>query len=109
MSESNQEFFLNIVYKNKTVKFRVANPDAPLSALMNNLRHAIGGDGKLIFDFPSIDSTGAPIDYFFAKEDSSVHELRVMRPCIGKTDQTLADYNVKSGDIVSLIPDPFPG
>ncbi|MBR5396027.1 MAG: hypothetical protein IK144_13235 [Bacteroidaceae bacterium] len=104
-----KDFFLNVVYKNKTVKFRVVNPDAPLSVLINNLRHAIGNDGKLIFDFPSIDSTGAPLDYFFAKEDPEVHELRVLRPRIGHTDQILADYNVNNGDTVSLIPDPFPG
>ena len=104
-----QDFLLNIVYKNKTVKFKVTNPDAPLSVLMTNLRHAIGSDGRLRFDFPSIDSTGAPLDYFFGKEDPEVHEIRVMRPRIGKTDQTLADYNVVNGDTVSLIPDPFPG
>lgn len=104
-----EDFFLDIVYKNKKVRFMVANPEAPLSMLMNNLRHAIGKDGKLIFDFPSIDQTGAPLDYFFGKEDPSVNEVRVLRPRIGHTDQTLADYNVVNGDIVFLIPDPFPG
>ena len=103
------DFLLDIVYKNKKVRFKVVNPEAPLSTLMENLRHAIGNDGKLIFDFPSIDSTGAPLEYFFGKEDPDVHEMRVMRPRIGRTDQTLADYNVQNGDTVSLIPDPFPG
>ena len=74
-----EEFLLDLIYKNKTVKFRVVNPDAPLSTLMNNLRHAVGNDGKLIFDFPSIDNTGAPIDYFFGKEDPEVHEVRVLQ------------------------------
>ena len=69
----------------------------------------IGSDGKLIFDFPSIDETGAPMDYFFGVEDPQVHEVRVLRPRIGRTDQTLADYNVKNGDTVFLVPDPFPG
>lgn len=104
-----EDFFLDIVYKNKTVRFRVMNPNAPLETLMTNLRHAIGSDGKLIFDFPSIDSTGAPLDYFFGKEDPEVHEIRVLRPKIGKTEQTLADYKVGNGDTVFLIPDPFPG
>lgn len=104
-----KDFLLDIVYKNKKVRFKVVNPEAPLSTLMENLRHAIGNDGKLIFDFPSIDSTGAPLEYFFGKEDPDVHEMRVMRPRIGRTDQTLADYNVQNGDTVSLIPDPFPG
>lgn len=104
-----EEFLLDIIYKNKTVKFRVVNPDAPLSTLMTNLRHAVGNDGKLIFDFPSIDNTGAPLDYFFGKEDPAVHEIRVLRPRIGKQDQTLADYNVKNGDKLFLVPDPFPG
>lgn len=107
--EDNNEFFLNIVYKNKSVKFRVMNPEAPLATLLNNLRHAIGNDGKLIFDFPSIDATGAPLDYFFGKEDPDVHEIRIMRPRIGKSDQSLSDYHVGNGDTVYLVPDPFPG
>ena len=103
------EFFLDIVYQNRKVKFRVTNPDAPLSVLMDNLRHAMGQNGKPIFDFPSLDETGAPLDYFFAKEDPEDNRIRVMRPKIGKTEQCLADYNVKHGDTVFLIPDPFPG
>ena len=107
--EDNNEFYLNIVYKNKTVKFRVMNPEAPLATLLTNLRHAIGNDGKLIFDFPSIDQSGAPLDYFFGKEDPEVHEIRILRPRIGKSDQTLMDYNVKNDDTLYLVPDPFPG
>ena len=97
-----EDFFLDIAYKNKTVRFKVVNPDAPL-------RHAIGEDGRLIFDFPSIDQTGAPLDYFFGKEDPDVHEIRVLRPRIGHEDQKLKDYNVKNGDLVYLVPDPIPG
>ena len=104
-----EDYFLDIVYKNKKVRFKVVNPEAPISQLMTNLRHAIGSDGRLIFDFPSIDSTGAPLDYFFGKEDPEVHEIRVLRPRIGQTDQTLADYQVKNGDTLCLVPDPFPG
>ena len=104
-----EEFFLDISYKNKTVHFKVVNPDAPLATLMDNLRHAIGEDGRLIFDFPSIDQTGAPLDYFFGKEDPQVHEIRVLRPRIGREDQKLADYNVRNGDLVYLVPDPIPG
>ena len=104
-----EDFFLDIVYKNKKVRFKVVNPNAPISQLMSNLRHAIGNDGKLIFDFPSIDDTGAPMDYFFGVEDPVVHEVRVLRPKIGRTEQTLADYNVNNGDTLFLVPDPFPG
>ena len=104
-----EEYFLNIIYHNKKVKFKVTNPEASLSTLVNNIRHAIGADGKLIFDFPSIDETGAPIDYFLGKEDPEVHEIRVLRPRIGRTDQTLEDYNIHNGDTLYLIPDPIPG
>lgn len=104
-----EEFFLDIIYKDKRVKFKVTNPEASLEVLMQNLRHAVGQDGRLIFDFPSVDQTGAPLDYFFGKEDTVVHETRILRPRIGKTDQTLADYGVENGDTVFLVPDPFPG
>ena len=104
-----EDFFLNIFHKNKKLKFSIVNPEAPLSTLMSNLKHAIGKDGRLIFDFPSIDETGAPLDYFFGKEDTEVNEIRVLRPRIGKTDQTLADYNIQNGESLFLVPDPFPG
>ena len=104
-----EDFYLNIIYKNKRVKFKVMNPEAPLSVLMNNLRHATGADGRLIFDFPSIDNTGAPLDYFFGMEDGEVKEIRILRPRIGKVDQTLTSYGVKNGDNVYLVADPFPG
>ena len=104
-----EDFFLDISYKNKVVRFKVVNPDAPLSTLIDNLRHSIGEDGRLIFDFPSIDQTGAPLDYFFGKEDPEVHEVRVLRPRIGREDQKLADYHVRNGDLVYLVPDPIPG
>ena len=104
-----EDFFLDIVYKDKKVRFRIMNPQAPLSDLINHLRHAIGKDGLLIFYFLSIDPQGAPLDYFFGNDDTTTHETRVPRPRIGKTDQTLADFNVNNGDTVFLIPDPFPG
>ncbi len=103
------DFFLYITYKDKEVKFRVTNPESTLGQLMQNLKHSIGQDGRLIFDFPSIDSTGAPLDYFFGKEDPEIHEMRIMRPRIGTVDQTLEDYGVKNGDRLFLVPDPFPG
>lgn len=105
----NDEYYLFLSYKDRTVKFRVQNPSLPLAQLMQNLRHAVGKDGKLIFDFPSVDRTGAPLDYFFAKEDTDINEVRILRPRIGHTDQTLADYNVCEGDTLYVIPDPFPG
>lgn len=103
------DFYVNIIYKNKNVKFKIANQEAPLATLMTNLRHATAQDGRLIFDFPSIDETGAPLDYFFGKQDPANHELRIMRPRIGKINQTLADYGINNGDTIFLIPDPFPG
>lgn len=103
------DYLLTLTYKNKSVKFKVVNPDAPLATLMHNVKHTIGKDGRLIFDFPSIDDTGAPMDYFFGKQDPEVNEVRVLRPRIGNRDQTLADYGVSNGDSLFLIPDPFPG
>lgn len=103
------EFFLYVTYKNRCVKFQVTDPEASLATLVNNIRHAVSQDGRLIFDFPSIDSSGAPLEYFLAKEDDVTHEVRILRPRIGNTDQTLGDYNVSDGDKIFLVPDPFPG
>jgi len=104
-----EDYFLFLTYKEKRVKFKVTNPDATLDVLMNNLRHAVGKDGKLIFDFVSIDGTGAPLEYFFGKDDPASHEIWVLRPKIGNREQGLLDYNVQNGDSLYIIPDPFPG
>ena len=55
-----EDFFLDIVYKNKMVRFRVVNPEAPLSTLMTNLTHAIGEDGK---PFEGDHKNGCVTDY----------------------------------------------
>ena len=104
-----EDFFLFLVYNDKKIKFRVVNPMAPLATLMTNVRHVTNKDGMLYFDFPSLDSTGAPLDYYFGKEDPQLHEVRIMRPRIGKVDQLLSDYDIKNGDTLYLIADPFPG
>jgi hypothetical protein len=49
------------------------------------------------------------MDYFFGKEDTVVNEVRILRPRLGKVDQTLADYNIENGETVFVVPDPFPG
>ncbi len=104
-----EDFLINIVYKNRKVKFKVTDPTLPLSKLMNNLRHATDLEGKLVFDFPSVDATGAPLDFYFGKEDTDTKELRILRPRIGKDEQTLFDYGVTNGDTIYLVADPFPG
>lgn len=104
-----EDYILELVYKDKRVKFKVIDSTATLSTLMNNLRHSTGVDGRLIFDFPSIDQTGAPVDYFFGKQDEQTAQVRVLRPRIGHEEQHLADYNVNNGDTLFIIPDPFPG
>ncbi|MFR9652067.1 MAG: hypothetical protein SNG35_08615 [Rikenellaceae bacterium] len=109
MEEGKDEFFLNIIYKGKKVKFKVMNSDSNLDQLLHNVRHATGVDGKLIFDFPSIDYSGAPMEYLFAKEDGVSHEIRVLRSKIGKSNQKLVDYSIDNGDTVHIIPDPYPG
>lgn len=104
-----EEYFLHIIYRDKKIMFKVVNPALHLGQLMHNVQHAVGGDGRLVFDFPSLDHTGAPMDYFFAKEDPMSHEIRILMPRIGKNDQGLEDYNVHNGDSLHIIPDPFPG
>ncbi len=104
-----EEFFLDLMYKDKKVRFKVIDPTVPLSVLMNNLRHSTGVDGRLIFDFPSIDSSGAPLDYYFGKHDDETSQVRVLRPRIGRDEQMLSDYSVANGDVLYIIPDPFPG
>jgi hypothetical protein len=95
-------FFLFITYKGKTVKFKVQNPADSLEVLMEKLR-------KLqIFEMPNVDPSGAPVVYYFGKTDENGQSI-ILNPRIGKTDMFLHDYNVNNNDSLSVILDPIPG
>lgn len=95
-------FFLFLTYKGKTVKFKVLNPSDSLNLLMDKLK-------KLeIFDMSNVDPSGAPINYFFGKTDESGQQI-ILNPKIGKTELFLHDYNVVSGDSLTIIYEPIAG
>ena len=47
-----EDFFLFLRYKNKTIKFKVTDPNTDLEVLMTNLRKAVDNTGTRIFDLP---------------------------------------------------------
>lgn len=98
-----EDFFLKLSYKGKNVKFRVLNPTTDsLGLLMEKLK-------KLqMFDMPSVDPSGAPINYFFGKADESGQQI-ILNPKIGKTEQYLHDYGVVNGDSLMIIYEPIAG
>lgn len=96
-----QDFFVFIAYKEKKIKFKVKNPNDSLDTLMENLKRTN------LFDMPSIDQSGAPLDYFFGKVDDG--GKNILNPKIGKTEMHLSDYNVKNGDTLVVTYSPMPG
>lgn len=95
-------FFLFITYKGKKVKFKVTNPADSLNMLMDKVK------ALEIFDMPSVDTSGAPIYYFFGKVDDKGQQI-ILTPKIGKSDMFLHDYNVSNNDELTLIYEPIAG
>ena len=102
------DFFLFLRYKNKTIKFKVTDPNTELEVLMNNLRKAVDATGTRIFDLPEMIDY-VPTEYFFGKKDETTGRDIILQPKIGKTPKTLLDYNVKPGDTLEIISDPIAG
>lgn len=103
-----EDFFLFLRYKNKTIKFKVTDPNTELEVLMNNLRKAVDATGTRIFDLPEMIDY-VPTEYFFGKKDETTGRDIILQPKIGKTPKTLLDYNVKPGDTLEIISDPIAG
>jgi hypothetical protein len=103
-----EEFYLRIHYKNKTIRYRLNDPNATLNVLMQNLRHSVDAEGKAIFDLPNVDNDLIPVEYYFGKKDENDNNI-ILNPKIGKTECCLRDYNVKSGDTLEVIMDPIAG
>ena len=97
-----ENFFIFITYKSKTVKFKVLNPNDSLGLLMDKIK-------KLqLFEMPAVDPSGAPINYFFGKTDEMGQPM-ILNPKVGKTEMYLNDYNVNSGDSLTIIYEPIAG
>lgn len=103
-----EDFFLFLRYKNKTIKFKVTDPNTELEVLMNNLRKAVDATGTRIFDLPEMIDY-VPTEYFFGKKDETTGRDIILQPRIGKTTKCLLDYNVKPGDTLEIISDPIAG
>lgn len=96
------EFYMYLAYKSKTVKFKVLNPNDSLGLLMEKVK-------KLqMFDMPNVDPSGAPLNYWFGKTDANGKNI-LLKPRIGKTEMYLHDYGVKNGDTLAIIPEPIAG
>ena len=97
-----EEFFLFLSYKGKKLKFKVTSPTDSLGTLMEKLKQIAA------FDMPSVDPSGAPINYYFGKVDENGQEM-ILNPIVGKTEQYLDDYNIENGDSLTIIYEPIAG
>lgn len=97
-----EEFFLFLTYQGKTLKFKINTPTDSLNTLMEKVKETN------MFDMPSMDPSGAPLEYYFGKSDETGQPI-ILNPKIGKTEMYLMDYNVENGDALQIVYNPIPG
>ena len=97
-----EEFFLFLTYQGKTLKFKINTPTDSLNTLMEKVKETN------MFDMPSMDPSGAPLEYYFGKSDEMGQPI-ILNPKIGKTEMYLIDYNVENGDALQIVYNPRPG
>ncbi|MDL2326855.1 hypothetical protein LJC67_07245, partial [Bacteroidales bacterium OttesenSCG-928-A14] len=88
--------------------YKLDDPNKNLGLLMDNLKMSRDKDGNPHFDLPNVDSDGVIVEYFFGKKDENGNDI-ILHPKIGKTEQCLRDYNVKTGETLDVIMDPVAG
>ena len=95
-------------YRNKTIRFKVSDPNYEMEELMESLRNAIDKEGKHFFNLPEmIDFT--PMEYVFGRMDETTGQCVILQPRIGKTKMRISDYNIQNGDTLDVVPDPIAG
>lgn len=102
------DFFVFLRYKNKTIKFKVTDPNTDLETLMSNLRKAADNTGTRIFDMPEMVDY-VPSEYFFGKKDEATGRDIILQPRVGRSKKSLLDYNVRPGETLEIISDPIAG
>ena len=102
------DFFVFLRYKNKTIKFKVTDPNTELETLMSNLRKAADNTGTRIVDMPEMVDY-VPTEYFFGKKDEATGRDIILQPRVGRSRKSLLDYNVKPGETLEIISDPIAG
>lgn len=103
-----EDFHVHMRYRNKTIRFKVSDPNYEMEKLMENLRNATDKEGKRFFNLPEmIDFT--PTEYFFGKMDETTGQCVILQPRIGKTKMRMSDYDIKDGDTLDVVPDPIAG
>ena len=99
-----EKFYLYVQYQTKKQKVLVTNPNTNLDVLVNNLKHLQDRDGNYMFDMPTMDNDGTPVDYLLGKIDET-GQVSLLHSKRGKTEFCLRDYNVLSGDTLELVSD----
>ncbi len=103
-----EDFYVRMRYRNKTIKFKISDPDYEMEQLMESLKNATDKEGKRFFKLPEmIDFT--PTDYFFGKVDEVTGQCVILQPQVGKTKMRMSDYNIQNGDMLDVVPDPIAG
>lgn len=103
-----QDLYVFMRYRNKTIKFKISDPNYEMEQLMNSLKNAVDKEGKRFFNLPEmIDFT--PTDYFFGRMDEQTGQCVILQPQIGKTKMRINDYNIQNGDTLEVVPDPIAG
>ena len=49
-----EDFFVHIRFRNKTIKFKISDPNYEMEQLMNNLKNAADKTGKRFFNLPEM-------------------------------------------------------
>jgi len=95
-------------YRNKTIKFKISDPNYEMGQLMDSLKNAVDKEGKRFFNLPEMIDF-APTDYFFGKMDETTGQCIILQPQVGKTKMHMSDYAIKNGDTLDVVPDPIAG
>ena len=103
-----EDFFVHIRYRNKTIKFKISDPNYEMEQLMDKLKNAADKTGKRFFNLPEmIDFT--PTEYYFGRMDETTGQCIILQPRVGKTHMRMSDYAIQNGDTLDVVPDPIAG
>jgi len=94
---------LLFAYENRICAVWALNPKGSIKYTIERLKEEARNYADKLWDLPEVDHGGGRIKYFLGrKTESGKEEILKERNASGE-EQSLQDYNVKNGDLLTII------
>jgi len=101
--QEKQGIKLLFAYQNRTCAIRVLNPRESIKYTIEKLKEETRNYPDKLWELPEMDNGGGRIKYFLGRKTANGKEEILKEKNSSGEEQSLFDYNVQEGDLLTII------